>query len=88
MIYITSLTSPTTVLPEANNEFGNKSFYKLNYLQTVIHPTKNRGTDMRTMSAEKFSGLVAAIQVQSRRVSGGLSRAVNNRKSFGEENHV
>jgi NADPH:quinone reductase-like Zn-dependent oxidoreductase len=24
--------------------------------QTMIHPTKNRGTDMRTMSAEKFSG--------------------------------
>ena len=37
--------------------------------QTVIHPTKNKGTDMRTMRAEKFSGLVAAIQAQSGRVS-------------------
>ena len=43
---------------------------------------------MRTMRAKKFSGLVAAIQAQSGRVSGGLSRAVNNSKSFGEENHV
>ena len=56
--------------------------------QTVIHPKKNRGTYMRTMRAEKFSGLVAAIQTQSRRVSGGLSRAINNHTSFGEENHV